>query len=275
MPLQPDKCYVIAEIGSNHLGNMRAAADMIVNAAAAGADAAKFQLFRLEDVLVDANKGDSRTEMSESWLPDLASICKNHNIDFLCTPFAPWAVEALDKYVEMWKVGSFEAKNDDLWTACIKTRKPIVRSCGRYTNPNDLNTESYGIDYPLYCVSKYPASPSDIYLPTFDYLTEGFSDHTTSTVIPALAVARGARIIEKHVRLEDTPDDSPDYPHSLTPSQFAEMVRHIRLAELTCWRQPPESQTLEHYANRREVGADGSDTSDMGRPEDSHGSLAV
>ena len=102
----------------------------------------------------------------------------------------------------------------------------------------------------LRCVSKYPAPVDDIYL---DFnLYDGLSDHTTSTIIPALAVARGARIIEKHFRLEDTPTDSPDYSHSLTPGQLAEMVTNIRLAELTCWRQPPADTALEVFSNRRE-----------------------
>jgi len=275
--LQPDKVYIIGDIGSNHMGNKRQAVDMIAELAAAGADAAKFQLFTLADIAHDPSLEDQRTVLPVGWIDLLANVCKDHRIDFMCTPFAPWAVKMLNPYVDIWKVASFEQHRDDLWDAIRLTGKPVISSLGR-TRPDSPLLNIAGRTHFLYCVSKYPTPPSDIYLPGYqkhEELYEGFSDHTTSTVIPAFAVARGARIIEKHFRLEDTPTDSPDYPHSLNPDQFAEMVGHIRLAELTCWRQPPESQTLVTYANRREVGTDGTNTSDLGRPESRHGSLAV
>ena len=277
MPLQPDKCYIIGDIGSNHMGNQRDAVDMIATLSTAGADAAKFQLFKLEDIAHDPSLEDPRTVLPVDWVDFLANVCNDHRIDFMCTPFAPWAVEVLNPYVETWKIASFEAKRRDVWAAVLKTKKPIIASTGR-------GDTCFKPTHSLYCVSKYPTPPEDIYLgnetteeyarlDAFQY--DGFSDHTTSTVIPALAVARGAKIIEKHFRLDKTPSDSPDYPHSLTPSQFTEMVEHIRLAELTCWRQPPESQTLIDYANRREVGADGSHKRDVGRPEGCHRSESL
>lgn len=245
--LPSKSCYVIAEAGSCHMGSKDAAFRLIQAASHAGADACKFQLFRLEDILIDASKGDRRTELPPEWVPDLAAMCREYHIDFLCTPFAPWAVEVLNPHVWAFKVGSFEAKNETLWDAVQATEKPIIASWGRH---EPLPRE----DYLIYCVSEYPADPNNIYLlrdfkkPGWD----GFSDHTTSTVIPAFAVARGARIIEKHLRLPETTSDCPDFPHSLEPWQFAEMVKNIRLAEVTCWRQPPESTELSRYPNRRE-----------------------
>lgn len=250
MPLRDGSCYIIAEFGSNHLGCKDDALTAISQAKKCGADAVKFQLFRLPDILIDPSQGDPRTEMPPEWVPDLAAICREHRIDFLCTPFSAWAVEALNPYVGMWKIGSFERNRMDVWNACMNTGKPIIASEGRGDAPGA---------YRLYCVSKYPANPEDIILPNFDKCTiggtflEGFSDHTTSTVIPALAVARGARIIEKHFRLDQTPTDSPDFPHSLNPRDFAEMVSNIRLAETVCWRQPPATQELASFPNRREA----------------------
>lgn len=249
-----DSCYVIAEFGSNHLGNRDDAINAIYAAAHCGADAIKYQLFKLKDILVNPEGngrpgecGDPRTELPYEWIPALAETCKEHKIDFLCTPFSSYAVAALNPYVEMWKIGSFEHKRIDIWNAVRATGKPIIAAEGR----NTVNA-----DFRLYCVSKYPTPAEDIYLPDFMNVehgcVQGFSDHTTSTIIPAFAVARGARIIEKHFRLDQTPIDSPDYPHSLNPRQFAEMVENIRLAETTCWRQPPAERTLIAYPNRRE-----------------------
>jgi N,N'-diacetyllegionaminate synthase len=267
VPMKPDECYIIAEAGSNHMGSQENAVHLIANGAACGADAIKFQLFKLEDILVDLSKGDSRTELPVEWLPELAGLCKEYRVDFLCTPFAPWAVEALFPHVDMWKVGRFEHGHTDLLNEIIKTGKETIASTGR----GKVTPPIAGLVHDLYCVSKYPTQPSDIYLPDFQNYesVDGFSDHTTSTVIPAFAVARGARIIEKHFRLDNTPEDSPDYDHSLPPSLFAEMAHNIRLAELTCWRQPPTSPKLECYPNRREHGTG---KRDMGRTKDSNSS---
>ena len=251
MPLLENRCYVIAEFGSSHLGDKQAALDSIQAAGRAGADAWKGQLFRLADILIDPSQGDPRTEMPPEWIPDLAAMSREMRIDFLCTPFAPWAVEALNPYVQMWKIGSFEHARQDIWDAVKATGKPIIASCGR--GEPETNHWKYPT-HSLYCVSKYPALDSDIYLPNFgEGDSGGFSDHTISTVLPALAVARGARIIEKHFRLDETPTDSPDYPHSLNPSQLAEMIANIRLAETVCRRQPPATQELAVFPNRREA----------------------
>jgi pseudaminic acid synthase len=241
--LHDGKCYVIAEAGSCFMGSKGDAYGLIEAAADAGADACKFQLFRLADILIDPSKGDPKTELPVGWIPDLSRACQECGIDFLCTPFAPWAVEALKPYVWAYKIGSFEHARRDIWDSVAKTGKPIIASCGRRSVIAHLR---------LYCVSKYPSLPEDIRLPDHDSPFDGFSDHTTSTLIPALAVARGARIIEKHLRLPETTSDCPDFPHSLEPSQFAEMVKNIRLAEVVCWRQQPESQELSRYPNRRE-----------------------
>lgn len=254
MPLQPNRCYVIAEAGSNHYGNYDHAVRLIQTAKEAGADACKFQLFRLADILRDPTGagrpgecGDPKTELPPEWVPLLAGVCREYRIDFLCTPFSAWAVERLNPYVEMWKIGSFEHSRQDIWDAARATGKTIIASMGRGKLPNEAWEDKV-----LYCVSKYPTQPEDVYLPTFEEDDiYGFSDHTMSTVIPALAVARGALIIEKHFRLDDTPPESPDYSFALTPAQLAEMVANIRLAELTCWRTPAEVP-LASYPNRRE-----------------------
>lgn len=250
MPLHSDRCYVIAEFGSNHNGALKQCELAVQAAADAGADACKFQLFRLEDILIDPSKGNRRTELPVDYIPKIADYCREYRIDFLCTPFAPWAVAVLDEYVGMWKIGSFERLRDDIWEAVNRTDKPIIASWGRGFIPADGKHNHY---FGLYCISKYPTPIEEVYLPNFGLGgMMGLSDHTLSTIIPALAVARGARIIEKHFRLESTPTDSPDYAHSLTPSQLAEMVSNIRLAELVCWRTPPIKTELESFPNRRE-----------------------
>src|SRR4051794_27219746 len=105
-------CYVIAEAGSNHDGDINAAFDMIDAAADAGADAVKFQVFRPEDLVTRVARPASylggmmegmttlfelfaTTAMDREWLPRLAERARTRDIDFLATPFDDDAVDRL------------------------------------------------------------------------------------------------------------------------------------------------------------------------------------
>jgi sialic acid synthase SpsE len=89
----------------------------------------------------------------------------------------------------------------------------------------------------LHCTSAYPAPAADANLRAIPFLAArlpvriGFSDHTLGLEAAPLAVALGARIVEKHMTLEGIESDFRDHELSLTPSQMAELVRRIALAE--------------------------------------------
>jgi sialic acid synthase SpsE len=82
--------------------------------------------------------------------------------------------------------------------------------------------------------------------------TVGISDHTPSLVIPAVAVAMGAKIVEKHITL-DRNQDGPDHGHSLTPSEFGEMVRFIRAIEMAGEHHSDGPQPCENKWFRRSL----------------------
>lgn len=239
--------FVIAEAGSNHMGSLDDAIRLCRVSNDIGADACKFQLFKPEDILIDPSACDPRTVMPVDWVGVLADECNRLGIDFMCTPFALWSVRTLDPYVRTWKVGSFEYARRDMLAPLEESAKPIIASCGRGFPDIDHPDISY-----LYCISKYPADPADMHIPFFGETYQGLSDHTTSETIPALAVARGARIIEKHLRLNDTHEDSPDYPHSLSPEPFYRMVKAIREAEIACSPSPETPEAPLPLPNRRQ-----------------------
>jgi sialic acid synthase SpsE len=93
-----------------------------------------------------------------------------------------------------------------------------------------------GVDF-LHCVSAYPTPVEQLNLAvlreTDDHcaIWSGLSDHTTHPLVGALAVAAGARIIEAHLKLDDTDPQNPDAPHARTPTAFADYVRNIRFAK--------------------------------------------
>lgn len=79
----------------------------------------------------------------------------------------------------------------------------------------------------LHCVAEYPASNAHL-----ECLLDGLSDHTISTLVPALAVAKGCSIIEKHFSIREM--QTPDRPHSLLPAQWDEMLENVKQAEEHC-----------------------------------------
>ena len=264
------KVFVIAELACTWLhGGLEAAYRGIRAAKECGADAAKFQ-WTSDPIEMGKRRGMDgekyrRLAWPYIWHDLLKAECDRAGIEYLCTVFTPEDVKAITPYVQRFKVSAFESLDNQLLEAVEDTGKPSIVSL----NPdNRVEFERPNKAAVLHCVSKYPTpvdelrlvlvqkpivlKAGDLYEVAKFY--QGVSDHTTSVLTGAVAVGAGARIIEKHVRLSDTPGDDPDYGHSLlldkpnmecfycTPSRwckdcsrdggsFAEYVSNIREAE--------------------------------------------
>ena len=120
--------FIIAEAGSNHLGSIETALGLDV-AAAAKADAVKFQTFKAERLYADGAGssdylGDTRSindiiksmEMPESWLPTLRDAAHAKGMAFLSTPFHLEAVGVLEPLVDAFKIASYEMSHHPLFT---------------------------------------------------------------------------------------------------------------------------------------------------------------
>src|SRR5437763_687727 len=141
-----ERCYVIAEAGSNHNGNLETALALIDVAAEAGADAVKFQGFRARTLYpksagISDYLGDPRTiydiieamELAPAWLPTLAAHCAKRGVHFLCTPFDEEWVELLDPHVPAFKLASYEMSHLPLARAVLGKKKPVFASTGAHT----------------------------------------------------------------------------------------------------------------------------------------------
>ena len=237
--------YVIADAGSNVVHDYGTACNLISTAAHAGADAYKLQLFRASDLypLGTAQwEAASAAELDSDWLDALAAECAIQGIDFLCSAFAPWAVDAIDPYVRAHKVASLELTDTELLRHVAAKRKPVILSTGAASAEEVaiarqiIESSWWGAKLcVLQCTAAYPAPIEDLDLAARPQLGSCYwlSDHTMSVSVPSLAVALGASVIEKHLRPAGNPPSPkpPDWDHSLEPSQFAEMVRRIRVAE--------------------------------------------
>ena len=254
-------CYIIAEAGSNHNGSLEQAQRLIDVAKDAGADAVKFQLFKaktlypdkeikvkyLQNIGIKENlyKIIQNFEMPINWIKKLYLYSSKQGIDFMVTPFDLNSVKMLNKYIDVFKIASYEAMYVDLISEIKKTKKPIFISTGGSTEKEiDMLMKNVLFDYLdkiilLHCIAKYPAPLNQLNLTTITYLSSkygvpiGYSDHTESPVIaPIVAVALGAKVIEKHFTLsKDLP--GPDHAFALSPDELKLMVESIRKAEQT------------------------------------------
>jgi N,N'-diacetyllegionaminate synthase len=273
--------YCIAEVGINHNGDLHTAKRMIEAAKAAGADAVKFQTFKAEEFCGDPGQSftyqsqgktitESMLEMfrryefsPHSW-QEIKSHCDFVGIPFISTPQNVGDLELLLQIgVPAIKVGSDDFTNLPLLRNYADTRLPLILSCGM----SDL-AEVYqalvtvgwfeGSSVALLlCTSQYPTPPADVNIAkittlqqAFPGLLVGFSDHTQGSLAAALAVARGARVFEKHFTL-DKNMPGPDHWFSEDPAGLAEWVDAIRTAE-DMLGVPFVRPTSEELKNKRE-----------------------
>ncbi len=262
-------CYVIAEAGVNHNGSLETALKLVDVASEAGADAIKFQTF-VPEKLVNRNaetvayqrrntKNENQLTMlrrlvlERDFHPILLERCRELSIDFLSTPFDQESAEFLVKLgVNRIKIPSGEITNLPLLSCLAKNRLPIILSTGMSTldevkvavdhiqNQQSryavLDTGSPALTL-LHCTSNYPTEISDVNLRAMVTMGEklnlpvGYSDHTLSTLIPAVAVGMGASIVEKHFTL-DRMQAGPDHAASLEPKELRKMIDFIREVEV-------------------------------------------
>lgn len=254
--------YVIAELGSNHNGDMELAKKMIIEAKEAGADCVKFQSWSKDSIFAKKKYEDNyfiaddyrdRTDytleeivdsysISEDELLEMKKFADEIGIDCTSTPFnkkeADFLVDKLDTpYI---KVASMDLNNYPFLEYLAKKDKPIVISTGL--------SELYEIDKAvktiedagnkkiviLHCVSTYPPVDTDINLnniktlmTTYPDYPIGFSDHTLGTAIPLASVALGACLIEKHFTL-DKNMEGWDHKVSATKDEMEKIVENSK-----------------------------------------------
>lgn len=250
--------YVIAEIGSNHDGDLDRARELICDAAEAGADCAKFQLYRADKLYPGTVTAGA---IPDEWLPELKSACHEAGVEFMCSVFCE---ETLAAYMRVApaaiKIASPEATNLRFIRACTRAGLPLLVSTGAMTSWQVDDTVDFLAPSGavlLHCVSAYPASVAELNLAAIPAMVEryqfrvGFSDHTLDDVtVPSLAVAAGACIIEKHLTWSRDAEGA-DHPFALEPAEFSSMVSAIRETETIMGDGVKRVQPSEDATDRR------------------------
>lgn len=281
------RCFVIAEAGVNHNGDLQLAKQLVQAAARAGADAVKFQTFQAAHlVTADApqaayqarNTGVAesqfdmlkRLELPLADFAELNRVCQAEGILFMSTAFDEDSSDYLAALgMPIFKIPSGELTNLPLLRHIACHGRPMIVSTGmatldevhaaveaiRSTGNDDVTV--------LHCVTNYPAPPEEVNLRAMATMGAalqvpiGYSDHTMGIEASVIAVAAGAKVIEKHFTL-DCNLPGPDHKASLEPEELAEMVRSIRRVETLLgsgFKEPSEAELAVAKVVRRSVVA--------------------
>ena len=243
LPAGKSRVFVIAEAGSTwRFGDdLKNAIRMIEIAKQSGANAFKLQwttnatlMAKRRHALELAVMYERYLEYPYEWLILLKQKCDDVGIEFMVTGYIQQDIPMIIPLIKRAKISSFEAADSAFVAEWLSTKKQVILSTGLMSHdelwqlslnrPNNLTL--------LHCVSSYPCPAEELNLNCIrSYRLDGFSDHSTSTYSGGLAVLFGAKVIEKHCRLIDTPEDNPDFQHSLSPDQLHSYVRNIRETE--------------------------------------------
>jgi len=284
------KTFIIAEAGVNHNGSLELAQKLIDAAAAAGADAVKFQTFRAEKLACQnapkAAYQQQTTGLAESQFAMLKKLeldrpahevlighCRERGIMFLSSAFDLEGIDLLNNLgLRLFKIPSGEITNLPYLRKIGRLGKPVLLSTGMAdleevaaavevlkasgTQLNDITI--------LHCNTEYPTPMQDVNLQAMQTMAAklgtrvGYSDHTRGIEVAVAAVALGAVVIEKHLTLDRTLP-GPDHRASLEPHELQAMVAAVRNIEAALGdglkRPSPSEQRNKTVARKSIVAA--------------------
>ena len=250
--------YIVAEIGSNHNGDMALCRRIIDAAKGAGADAAKFQSWskasligraeyerntkyaKLDPSALTLEQAVEKYQLTPEQHREAADHCRSRDITFLSSCFSREEVDLLESLgAPAYKIASMDVNHLPLLEVVARTGKPVILSTGMATLGEieaALDVLGRGGSGPvvlLHCVSMYPCPPAEVNLRNIPTLRAtfgvpvGLSDHSLGNAIPLAAVALGACLIEKHFTV-DKKLEGWDHAISADPSDLAALVQGSR-----------------------------------------------
>lgn len=281
-------CFIIAEAGVNHNGDLDLAKQLIIAAKQAGADCVKFQTFKAENIVLEiAPKADyqlhttdpeesqfdmlKKLEMDFDNFAEMMRCCEENEILFLSTPYNKADVDLLDNLgVKAFKLASMHLVEPHFLQYVARKGKPLILSTGMSTMA-DIDEALRAIRetgndqiITLQCTTNYPSKLEDANLLAMQSFMDvfgcevGYSDHTQGNTACVVATGLGARVIEKHFTL-DRSLPGPDQSSSSTPAEFTELVKVIREAEMvrgTSYKEPSPIEVTNARGMRRSIVAE-------------------
>jgi pseudaminic acid synthase len=275
-----EQVVIVAEIGANHGGHLECALALVNIAKQAGADMVKFQAYLPEELATDDDDpipegpwaGKKLIDLYReactplAWLPSLFSEARKLGLEPFASVFGMEslaAVGALDPVA--YKISSFEINYHPLLEAVGSKGKPVIVSTGM-AQRGDIS-ELYQVLAPLtdevmllHCVSGYPTPLEEANLYRIwrgpqerNLIPEmGLSYHSRSPLVPAIAAAVGARLIEVHLCIDHN-IPTPDEHFSMDREEFTAMVQAVREAEAAMKPSERKSEDPQRALRRRLV----------------------
>ncbi len=249
------KIKIIADLSSNHMGDIDLAEKMITRAAEAGVDCVKLQSWQA-DHLSKNFKGDyeatyqrhKKTELSNDDHYRLMEFCRRAGVEFLTTCFDVDRVDFLASLgLKTIKVASPDCTSRRLLNRLMEKFEQIIISTGMTTDQEIIETVKFLGNYNyimLHCVSIYPTPLGSCHLNRINWLKShgaarvGFSDHSVGVEASMAAMTMGVEIVEKHLTL-DKSLPGKDQAMSTTPEEFREICRWRDLAEKMLGEENP------------------------------------
>ena len=271
-------CYVIAEAGVNHNCDVQLGYKLIETAAAAGADAIKFQSYTASKIAtrvaprywVEAadptgtqwDTFDKLDKLSDRDFKSLLGQARHVGVTAFSTPFDDDAVDFLASLdVPAFKIASADLTCHGLIERAARVGKPMILSTGT----SSLSEVEEALEVCrragndqvaiLHCTLNYPCPPEAINLRMMEHLMRAFpevpvglSDHSLGISVPQAAVALGACVLEKHYTVDKTLPGSPDHHLSVDPPEMKAMVAGIRTVEKALGKAHKALEPMERNA---------------------------
>jgi len=256
--------YFIADIASNHDGDLERAKDLVWLAREAGADAAKFQHFKASELVSDrgfqsisvsATHQDEwgksvydvyeENEYHRDWDEALDIECKKADVHFMTSPYDMAAIDSMVDRVTAFKIGSGDITTPDILKRVAEKGKPVFLACGASSLEDVVRAVDFILEQTpdlalMQCNTNYTGSVENFhhinlrvlqdFANRWPGMIQGLSDHTPGHSTVLAAVAMGARCIEKHFT-DDNARSGPDHPFSMNPRSWREMVDRTREVE--------------------------------------------
>ena len=247
-------CYIIAEIGINHNGDIDLAKRLISVAVGAGCDAVKFQKRTIDVVYTPAElatprpnpfgdtNGDLKRglEFEQEDFAEINDFCRSLKIDWFASPWDEASVDFIQQFnPPVYKIASASLTDDHLLRHIRATGKPVIASTGMSTYAEiDHAVEVLGKDnlILMHTTSTYPAKYEQLNLSAIPTMQQrygvpvGYSGHETGIPTSVAATALGACCVERHITMDRAMWGS-DQAASLEPNGITRLVRDIRLVE--------------------------------------------
>jgi N-acetylneuraminate synthase len=247
-------CFVIAEVGINHNGDVDLAKRLISVALAAGCDAVKFQKRTVEVVYTPEELAKPREnpfgptngdlkyglEFEYEEYEEIDAFCKSVKMMWFASPWDEGSVDFLEQFrVPAYKIASASLTDDNLLRHVRATGKPVILSTGMSTDAEiDHAVEVLGKEdlILMHATSTYPAAYPELNLRAIPAMAArygvpvGYSGHETGIPTSVCAAALGACCVERHITMDRAMWGS-DHAASLEPNGISRLVRDIRLWE--------------------------------------------